>query len=316
MHNRLLYLFMVLLMACGEKKIDLTGENPIKAKDFITVFPIIPGNFTAADSNFIKLADTAKIGLKAILQFVPDTAIAKLIGKEKRITFYAIGKIVKEKEIYLLLNIKMQRKWLLSVIVLNAKSNAYLSSKALLDNSEQDEYLRSISINREPTFLMGREKQGKDNSVLFTRIGWIFSSELGFIIITNDSNEPLSKSEIINPIDTLPRKNKYSADYVQNKKNFISLRDGKNTGTYEFFIHFEKNDGACIGELKGELKMKSATTAIYTFNGDPCVIDFNFEDNEISIKEKGTCGNHRGIKCFFNDSFSRKREAKQKSKTH
>jgi hypothetical protein len=32
------------------------------------------------------------------------------------------------------------------------------------------------------------------------------------------------------------------------------------------------------------------------------------------VKEEGSCGNHRDIKCFFNDSYTRKREAKPKSK--
>jgi len=54
--------------------------------------------------------------------------------------------------------------------------------------------------------------------------------------------------------------------------------------------------------------MKDQTHGVYTFNADPCIIDFNFEDREVTVKEQGSCGNHRGIKCFFDDQYTRKRK--------
>jgi hypothetical protein len=113
----------------------------------------------------------------------------------------------------------------------------------------------------------------------------------------------------------LPRKFKYSGEYVQDKKNFISLRDGKKPDTYFFFVHFEKNEGGCTGELKGELKMKTPASAEFTENGDPCVIDFRFEGNQIILKERGSCGNHRGIRCYFDDTFTRKKEPRSAKKS-
>ena len=105
MRNLLLCFFLMVLVSCGQKKIDFSGETPIKTKDFIEAFKIIPGNFYVADSNFIKIADTITMGLKAITQFIPDTAIAKYIGKEKKLQFHPVGRIIKEKEVYLLINI-------------------------------------------------------------------------------------------------------------------------------------------------------------------------------------------------------------------
>ena len=60
--------------------------------------------------------------------------------------------------------------------------------------------------------------------------------------------------------------------------------------------------------------MKSANTAQYVHGGDPCIIDFTFEEKEITLKEQGSCGNHRGIKCFFNDTFTRKKDLKTAKK--
>ena len=34
----------------------------------------------------------------------------------------------------------------------------------------------------------------------------------------------------------------------------------------------------------------------------------------VKVKENGSCGNNRGIKCFFNDTYTKKKEAKPASK--
>ena len=148
----------------------------------------------------------------------------------------------------------------------------------------------------------------------FSRAGWVYNSVGIFMVVSNDSNEDPTNASIINPIDTLPQKNKFSGEYVRNKKNFISVRDSQKPGRYHFFVHFEKNEGSCTGELKGEMKMKDPNTAQYTGIGDPCVIDFTFTGGRLKLKEQGTCGNHRGIKCFFDDTFFKKKEPKMKRK--
>jgi hypothetical protein len=127
----------------------------------------------------------------------------------------------------------------------------------------------------------------------------------------SDSNEKKS-TDIINPIDTLPAHNKYSGDYITDKKNFISVRDGKNEQTYIFFIHFEKNKGTCVGELKGEMDVTGETNAVYQESGDPCVINFKFTSSTIKVKENGNCGNYRGITCPFDFTFKKKKESKPK----
>ncbi|HVZ24628.1 MAG TPA: hypothetical protein VG842_01150, partial [Sediminibacterium sp.] len=155
----------------------------------------------------------------------------------------------------------------------------------------------------------------KDNQLKFSKEGWVYSSSAaGFMLILNDSNEGQDHSAIINPIDTLPRKNKFSGDYIEDKRNFIAIRDTKSPAVYAFFIHFEKDNGACTGELKGEMKLNSPNSAQFTENGDPCVIDFHFDGRDVTLKERGSCGNHRGIKCYFDDTFTKKREPRQARK--
>jgi len=138
-----------------------------------------------------------------------------------------------------------------------------------------------------------------------------------FTTVLTETNEErsLNPTAVINPLDTFPRKNKYSGDYVKGKNSMLSIRDGRAANEYQFFIHFV-NDGeeACGGDLRGELKMNTENTGIFSQSGDPCVIDFTFSRNEVKVKEQGSCGNYRGITCFFDHTFNRKEEAKPASK--
>lgn len=308
-----LLLLPVLIWGCKEKKVDLSGEVPVKISDFIAVFPKISPPYSVTDTNLSGAGDTLTIGYRALTQFFPDSAVTSITGKSKKIQVHPAGIIEKEKENYLLVKFTLPKKKTQLAVFVMDKKNRFLAAKELLSTgNEEDGYLHSVSVNREPTFLISKEKTGKDNILQFTRTGWVYSSSGIFMVVINDTNEDPQKSAVINPIDTLPRKNKFSGDYVQNKKNYMSVRDTKHPNTYQFFIHFEKNKGSCRGELKGEFKMKDANTAVFRENGDPCVIDFRFEGNIVTLKEQGSCGTHRGIKCYFDDSFTKKREPRNR----
>jgi hypothetical protein len=158
-----------------------------------------------------------------------------------------------------------------------------------------------------------RQHHGTDGQLLYRREVYSFSPGIGLVLILTESNETSAKSlQIINPIDTLARKHKYSGDYVQDKRNFISIRDAKNQSRMVFFVHFEKDNGDCKGELKGEAKFISPNTARFEGSRDPCTIQFTFSDNWIHMKEIEGCGNHRDIKCFFDGAFQRAKEVKSK----
>jgi hypothetical protein len=104
----------------------------------------------------------------------------------------------------------------------------------------------------------------------------------------------------------MARSNKISGYYVKDKKNLISIRDGSKPGKILFFIHFEKNNGECVGELKGEASVIKPNLAQYAAAGDPCSLEFGFASNKLSIKELQGCGNYRGVRCFFEGSYPKK----------
>lgn len=305
------------LSACKSKgEADLGGTAPVKIKDFLAAFPAMDLPATIADSNIKKIADTTVISREVFTQFIPDSALQKFVNPEvKNLVIHPAGSIIKEEEQYLLTTLTQNKKITLVAFVLDKKKK-YQAALQLFVNRFNDDYTHSVNINREPTFTINREKPGgKNEEPLFTHNGYAYNNgSNSFIKVVEESNEGARAKAmgIINPIDTLAKKNKFSGDYAEDSKNFISVRDGRNPNNYSFFMHFEKDDGDCTGELKGEMNMHGANQALYQQSGDPCEIDFTFEDGEIKVKERGNCGNHRGIKCYFDDTYPKKKAKKAK----
>ena len=137
------------------------------------------------------------------------------------------------------------------------------------------------------------------------------SGSKSFMLIMTDALDD-RESELTNPIDTFSRKQKYTADYGSGKMNLVSFRDGRKNDRLSFFIHFERNNGECTGELKGEAIIKSPTLAEYKEGGDPCVLQFKFSSSAVTIKEIEACGSRRGLRCSFDGTYPRKKIAKPK----
>lgn len=303
-----------ILISCGDKKSSLSGDAPVEAEDFVEAFPEIKLPKTIQDTALLRLGDTTTISKTVFTQFVPDSALHGVTGKLSNYQIKPVGKIPRDEELYLLAKFVQQKQAVLGVFVFDNNSK-FLGAKELVGNRYSDGYSHMVNINREPTFIISREKISKDNQLKYTRTGYAYTKDVGFMVVMNDSNEDLKRGDsILNPIDTFPKTFKYAGDYVKNKKNFISLRNGPRPNTYLFFVHFEKNKGECTGELKGEMVLRDDKTGQYTAAGDPCVINFKFSGSQIQMKEEGSCGNHRGIKCFFDDRFTKKKEAKAKQK--
>ena len=200
-------------------------------------------------------------------------------------------------------------------VVVFSKKNAYLDYKIITnflnEHKGSRHYGKSVSINKEPTFLVEENKMDDENVLVYEKNGWAYTDN-HFRLIYFDSNKKPESKSIINPIDTLATNNMYSGDYARDNKNFISLRDFTGVANkYQFFLHFEKKEGTCIGELKGLLNFNK-NQATYTEKGDPCIIHFTIIGQIIKIKEDGNCGNHRNMTCYFNDSYDKKRKPKKK----
>jgi hypothetical protein len=308
------FLILLALIGCAETKTDLSGNTPLKINDFNAAFKNIDLPIRINDTNLVAFTDTVEIGRKALAQFLPDSVVDAIAPKLlKNASIFTVGKIEKETEYYLLLNNKDAKKQTVSVITFS-KKNVFLGYQILtqfdLTQKGSQFYGKTLLINKEPTFLIEENKLDPEQGLTHEKKGWAYT-EQGFRLIYLDANIKPAQKAIINPIDTLPTLNIYSGDYARDKKNFISLRDFGDANKYQFFLHFEKKEGSCVGELKGLLNFNE-NQATYSEKGDPCTIQFTITGNIIKIKEDGNCGNHRNMTCYFNDSYDKKRKPKIK----
>ena len=310
------FIFLGLIVfSCGEKKTDLSGNTPIKINDFNKVFKNTALPVTISDTSLNNVLDTIVIQRKALAQFVPDSIISQFIstGNKNKAIIHPLIRIEQEAEYYLLLNIKYPKKNEIVALVFN-KKNKYLDfqniTEFLDENKNSAKYEKKLNINREPSFLVEENVITSEGVSTYEKNAWAYSDS-NFRLIYFDSNKIPENKVVINPIDTIQSKNMYSGNYGRDAKNFIALRDNGAANKYQFFIHFEKRNGSCVGELKGILNFTN-NLATYTEKGDPCIVHFSITGNIIAIKEEGNCGNHRGMKCYFNDKFDKIKKSKKK----
>lgn len=324
MHKSLSPLVVLLLIcftiACKEKKPDFSGKVPVDRKAWVQSFGDIDLPILYADSNLKVAEDSIFFTHDLITQIIPDSILKPLEKSKGEERYHPIGKIEKKKDKFtylLLLQSSKKNRKLIALVLGDEKSKyPFLGWKMLIQEKHPDTYTHSVSISREPTFIISREKTDlKTQTTLYTRNGWAFTSDSLFRMVITDTNEDLIKNNtIINPLDTLPQLQPLSGDYIKSKKNFISLRDSEKKNSYLFFLYFEKDNGDCIAELKGEISMTAPDKGIYQQSGDACVIEFNFKGKQLSIKETGSCGNYRGITCFIDDRYEKKAEKPARKK--
>lgn len=303
-----------LLTACGnKKKPSLSGTDEVVASDFIESYELIKPPYEVNDTSLNKKEkDSLLISGKIFAQFVPDSVLTKVFGKNAKPKIY-LGKKINEKEdSYLFTKVATADKKAIFVLCFD-KRNSFKAALPLLIQDADPATTQISGLNRKFEFYESVSMKKPDGSTAEGKDVYIYSSDAEqFLLIAKDALDDRVR-EVINPIDTLQKKNKFSADYIKDKMNLISIRDDSKAGRISFFIHFDRNDGKCIGELKGVANITSANTAIYQQPGDPCSIQFNFSSSSVTIKENQACGAHRGVKCSFDGSYPRKKETKQKT---
>lgn len=310
----ILLLLAGILFSCKDKKPNLQDDEVVEIEDFIEFFPEVSLPFRINDSNLLKKqSDSLIIGHKIFAQYIPDTILQKDFGKSARPVLYSLGRTQdKGKETYILVK-AVQNKKAVAYIACFDKKNSYLNSFALVKAGIGNYSSAYGVLDKKFQITTFQETKKGTGETWYKRNVYVYNSGANdFTLILTEPNEEMI-SAIINPIDTLPKKGKLSGEYIKDKQNFISIRDGKNPSELLFFVHFEKDNAECVGELKGTARVLSPTKAYYKENGNPCTIEFTFSGSTIAMKEIEGCGSHRDIKCFFDGKFSKKKEPKPKS---
>lgn len=308
---------LFLLSACGEKKktVSLSGDEPVNAADFIEFFPKLDLPFYYADSSLRKTKkepDSLQISYKAFTSVIPDTVLSKIYGKGTRPKIYAVGKTFgPNKEIFLVVKTITTEKRAMLLLGFLADQSFSASLTALKPDKDATTN-ESFTLDRRHLITKNVLRKNRDGSMSEGRDVYAFNAEsrLYYLVMTDALED--KPAELINPIDTLSRKQKWTADYSSGKMNLVSIRDGRRNNEIRFFIHFDKG-GKCSGELKGEADMTGSNTAEYRQDGDPCKLKFIFSSGSVTLQEVEGCGSYRPQNCSFNGSYARKNENKPKT---
>lgn len=311
----LLIILSGLLFSCKNKKVSPgDNEEEMSATDFIGFFQPLKLPYQVTDTLLQrKETEASAIRTKIFTGFVPDSVLNKFFGKESRPRLYAIGKVkVPRNETYLFVKAATPARKLLYILSFD-KKNKFTAAKPLLIQGIDPGTKGFAGMDAKYTLSITRQRRAEGGQVFYKKDAYVYNDAGVFTLIMTESNETTTKNiPVYNPIDTLSHKHKFTGDYLQDRRNFISVRDGKDPSRILFFVHFEKDDGQCKGELKGEARFISATTARYKSGGDPCTVEFSFSNTAVSMKEVEGCGNHRDIKCFFEGEYIRRKDIKAK----
>lgn len=297
-----LLISILLFSACKQTK---QGEE---AGDFVSLFKKANLPYVITDTAVLKKEiDSSKISTDVFAKVVPDSVITRIIGKGK-MTVYPLASVISDKkEKYLFTKIVSPSKKMALVIVLDKDDN-YVAAFPFLEVDNATNTQQVSTLDSRYTISRTVVRKNQDNSTNEGKDVFVLNTDArDFTLIMTD---PVDKTvlELINPIDTLARKNKYSADYVKDKKNIVSIRDGERAGKFLFFIHMEKE--GCSGELKGFASFTSANKAVYRQGGDPCTLEFTFSSSSVTLNEIEGCGNRRDLRCTFNAKYNKKKEPK------
>lgn len=302
-------LFLLFSVACKEKKPKSVSDENLSAADVIELAPVFSFPVVINDSVLTaKQGDSSLVKLAAFQTFLPDSVFKLHYPQTKQLKLYLLGKAVDgEKGNYVFIKSVSAAKKAVHFFYFN-KKNQYLGSMKLAENTPKAGVTKYCRIDSRFNISMIQERKTPTGEYWSSETIYYMDANGRMITSVTNSNEDLSDVIMGNPIDTLPRKNKYSADYRTDKKNLVSIRDGVTSKTFRFFIHFSKQGGACVGELKGTGEWTGNGKAVFRDDGSDCVINFNFTNYAVSLKEENGCGSYRDITCFFEGSFTKVKE--------
>lgn len=322
MSMRLLFgwlLMGLLLVACGsKKKKTMSGDESVSITDYIGFFPKLDLPLVYSDSSFpASLNDSVLISPEVYARFNPDSFYAPMFSKKEHPRFFAVGRFDNgPEEVYLLSGAITTAKKVLFISAFD-KAHKFIAGMPALEVGADKQLHQSVTIDTRFNITRDLVRTGPGGTTASGRDVFVLNRAMKkFLLIMTDSLGE-ADMELINPIDTLPRTGKFSADYGTGKKNLISVRDGQREGRIRFFIHLEKKESECSGELKGEAVFTGPNVAEYRQGGDPCVLKFIFSKSAVTLSEVEGCGSRMGgLQCSFNGNYPRIKEAGQSTERH
>jgi hypothetical protein len=309
----LLSIFIYSLFACNsKKKVVLSGDEPVDIKDFIESFQPLTLPYQIDDTSVSKKKnDTALISYSVFTHLIPDTVLTNIFGKDQKPKIYPIGRVAASGQGTYIFVKALSTNHKAALILCFNKKNEFITAMPVMQPDANRATTQTFTIDKRYTLSKSVTRKNSDGTTSDGKNIYVLNEPAkSFLLIMTDALDEKTV-EVINPIDSFARKNKFSGDYQKDKFNFVSIRDNRKAGRLTFFVHFERKNN-CSGELKGEANFTSANTAMYTAGGDPCALQFKFTSSTVTMKEVQGCGSHRGVDCIFEGTYSKKKEIKKK----
>ncbi|MGC4235381.1 MAG: hypothetical protein QM594_20585 [Niabella sp.] len=310
-----LILLVILMASCGKKKKKMAGEDKVDLQEFVAFFPEVTLPFMYGDSSlYAQTDDSLLISTEIFNQFTPDSILSGSFAAGEIPRLYAIGKLAeKNGATYLMSKAVTAEQKLMFITAYNTK-NEFLTGFVAMKGRKDKGIATAIIIDKR--FNINRKtikKLPNDIEISGDDVYVLNAAAKKFMLVMTDSLG--DDAEIFNPIDTLGRKYKHAGDYGVGSRNIISIRDNEKRGRVNFFIHLEEKNSQCKGELKGEANITSDHTIEYRQPGDPCILQFVFDKNSVTLKEVEGCGSRMGaLDCTFNGRYAKKKTPKNMDK--
>jgi hypothetical protein len=317
-----LFSFLLLtvgMIACGENSI-LGGKAKVAKGAFFDEFKELqlPQNYS--DTIFLNKAKEANL-LKPenYKGFVPDSIFVKEFGKKGAPKIFALGKFLKDEGNVLLIRAVKDDKQMLYALGFD-ESNKLTGVLPLISNQKNAGTSMWVEIDKNASLTLNKLKKEADGATSEVSRAYAYSAGSFVLAVSNGDWDEVLNKVIVNPIDTLPRTNRLSGDYVLSNTHLISFRDGDAPNKLMLFLYFKQPDGStedANGEIKGEAFIHSPDSAYYRKDGDPCVLGFRFKNYtaSVTVHEQSSCGNHRCLSCEFKGTYLRGKLTPPKPKT-
>lgn len=312
-----LLLLILAMAACSNEKKNTTPEEEDPAvfnyEAFSGRFPVASLPYQLTDTGLLNNKDTARIRNEIFESYISDSIKTKLFGKVSKVTYVPLARLKQSnKEQYFVIKAVSGTKKSALLAVFDKNAN-FLNAFPFLVPDTDPKTSQVSTIDRFYSITRAVSRRMPDDAIVEGKDVYAFDNTTkSFALVMTDILDEGSQ-EVINPIDTFSKTIPFAGDYIKDKRNMVSIRDGRNEKEISFFVHFERMNGECNGELKGTALMTSSKTAVYNQGGDPCVLEFHFTSNSVRLKEVAGCGQYRGVRCVIEGSFPKKREPKSVS---
>ncbi|SFD05817.1 hypothetical protein SAMN05518672_101264 [Chitinophaga sp. CF118] len=306
MNKLVLALLAICLLGSCKSKHKKGAGDEFTFEDFRQLFTntVLPYKLTP-DSLKVVQADSLAITPELMSQFLTDTLTKSIFPADSPVQFFPLSYFEGGDMKYFVVK-AIGKTATTAYLCMVDKKGHYLNSLLVAKVSSTGKSLQYFSVDNKQVIKITEEKElSPGHSSTKEEFYGVDAKGATTLIMTNSSGEAAA-GQIFNPIETSPAKHKLSGDYESGELSIVSIRDGNDPKSFQFFISFSKETTGCKGELSGTGHFTSANKGEYKDKDTDCGISFQFSSGRLSIKEIGGCGAYRGVKCFFEGNFKKK----------